>query len=86
LVEDRRVTNAWIRPTKQAAHTQNHAALHESFDGLQKEGVTGLYYIPGDELLGDDSEGSTDSSHPSDLGFVRQAAVFEPVLRKVLRE
>ncbi|HEY3901399.1 MAG TPA: SGNH/GDSL hydrolase family protein [Chthoniobacter sp.] len=84
LVEDRRVTNAWIRPSKQEAHTQNHKALRDSFEALQKEGVTGLYYIPGDDLLGDDSEGSTDSSHPSDLGFVRQAAVFEPVLRKVL--
>jgi hypothetical protein len=84
LVEDRRVTNAWIRPMKQEAHTQNHQALRDSFDALQKEGVKGLYYIPGDDLLGDDSEGSTDSSHPNDLGFVRQAAVFEPVLRKAL--
>jgi hypothetical protein len=84
LVEDRRVTNAWIRPAREKAHDQNHAALRECFDELQKKGVDKLYYIPGDNLLGDDAEGSTDSSHPNDLGFVRQAAAFEPVLRKAL--
>jgi hypothetical protein len=84
LVEDRRNTNSWILPTRDKLHTDNHAALRESFDTLQKEGVTKLYYIPGDALLGDDAEASTDGSHPSDLGFVRQAAIFEPVIRAAL--
>jgi len=84
LVEDRRYGNSWIRPDKQKFHTNNHAALRESFDALQKEGVAKLYYIPGDDLIGDDAEGSTDGSHPNDLGFVRQAAIFEPVLRQAL--
>lgn len=43
-----------------------------------------LYYIPGDNLIGDDGEGSTDGSHPNDLGFVRQTAIFEPILRQAL--
>jgi hypothetical protein len=86
LVEDRRFANTWIRPDRQKFHTENHAALRECFDALQKEGVTKLYYIPGDDLLGDDGDGATDGSHPNDLGFVRQAAVFEPVLRKALGE
>ena len=30
------------------------------------------------------SEGSTDASHASDLGFMRQADIFEPVLRAAL--
>ena len=41
-------------------------------------------YIPGDSLLGDDTEGATDGSHPNDLGFMRQADAFEPVLRQAL--
>ena len=45
---------------------------------------TGLHYILGDGLLGDDAEGSTDGSHPNDLGFMRQAAVFEPILHEAL--
>ncbi len=84
LVEDRRNTNSWILPKRDQHHTDNHAALRECFDALQKQGVTQLYYIRGDDLLGDDAEGATDGSHPSDLGFVRQADVFEPVLRTAL--
>ena len=86
LVEDRRNANSWILPARNQHHTDNHAALRESFDSLQKEGVTKLFYIPGDALIGDDAEGSTDGSHPNDLGFVRQAAIFEPVLREALRK
>jgi lysophospholipase L1-like esterase len=85
LVEDRRNTNSWILPGRAAYHDANHAALQESYATLQAEGVTGLYYIPGDDLLGDDSEGTADGSHPSDLGFMRQAKVFYPVLEEALR-
>lgn len=84
LVEDRRNTNSWILPARDKHHTDNHAALRESFAALQREGVKHLHYIAGDGLLGDDAEGATDGSHPSDLGFVRQADVFEPVLRAAL--
>lgn len=84
LVEDRRNTNSWITPKRQQFHTENHAALRESFEALKKEGVAKLYYIPGDGMLGDDAEGATDGSHPNDLGFMRQAAAFEPVLREAL--
>jgi hypothetical protein len=43
-----------------------------------------LYYLEGDALLGDDTEGATDGSHPNDLGFMRQADAFEPILKKAL--
>jgi GDSL-like Lipase/Acylhydrolase family len=46
--------------------------------------VKNLSYIPGDSLYGTDTEGATDASHASDLGFMRQAEIFEPVLRKAL--
>lgn len=84
LVEDRRYTNDWIRPGQAKFHTDNHAALKSVFEALKQEGVTNLHYIPGDNLLGDDAEGATDASHPSDLGFMRQAAVMEPIIRQAL--
>jgi len=84
LVEDRRFTNSWITPAKAKFHDENHAALREAFAALQKEGIRGLHYIPGDQLLGSDTEGATDASHPNDLGFMRQADVMEPVLRAAL--
>ena len=84
LVEDRRFTNDWITPAKARFHTENHAALKAAFDLLVSEGTSRLFYIPGDTLYGTDGEGATDASHASDLGFMRQADAFEPVLRKAL--
>ncbi|MEI8089413.1 MAG: SGNH/GDSL hydrolase family protein [Opitutaceae bacterium] len=84
LVEDRRYTNSWIQPKRDQDHSDNHAALREAYEKLKAAGVTGLYYIGGDDLLGADSEGATDGSHPNDLGFVRQADVMEPILRAAL--
>ncbi len=84
LVEDRRFSNDWITPAKHQFHTDNHAALKATYETLQKEGVAKLFYIIGDKLYGDDSEGATDASHANDLGFMRQADIFDPVLRKAI--
>ena len=43
-----------------------------------------LYYLEGSHLLGDDGEGTVDGSHPTDLGFARQAAAFAKVLEPIL--
>jgi hypothetical protein len=85
LVEDRRFTNDWITPAKKKFHDDNHAALREVYAELVNDGVKGLHYIPGDALYGTDTEGATDASHASDLGFMRQANVMEPVIRAALR-
>ncbi|WP_395750423.1 SGNH/GDSL hydrolase family protein [Prosthecobacter sp.] len=85
LVEDRRYTNSWITPNKAKFHDDNHAALKAAYEQLKKEKVTNLHYIGGDALYGTDAEGSNDASHGTDLGFLRQAEIFEPVLRKALK-
>jgi hypothetical protein len=84
LVEDRRNTNSWILPERDRHHDANHAALKAAHERLVKEGLKEIYYIEGDRLYGDDTEGATDASHASDLGFMRQADIFEPVLRAAL--
>jgi len=43
-----------------------------------------LAYLPGDKLLGEDGEDTVDSSHPTDLGFLRQAEAFQTVLGPLL--
>jgi hypothetical protein len=86
LVEDRRFTNDWITPANANFHDDNHAALRVAFAALQANGMKNLFYIPGDHLYGDDTEGATDGSHASDLGFMRQADVMEPVLRSALKK
>lgn len=85
LVEDRRFTNNWITPDKFKFHTENHAALKKAYEELTAAGVKKLSYIKGDSLYGDDTEGATDASHASDLGFMRQADIFEPVIREALK-
>lgn len=84
MVEGRTNTNAWILPTKMERHTSSRAVFKNAFKTLLKSGMKDLYYVDGEPLLGDDSEGATDGSHPSDLGFMRQADVLEPVIRKAL--
>jgi len=84
LVEDRRFPNSWLVPDKSKFHDDNHAALRKAYQDLKTAGVKNLYYLGGDELLGDDAEGTTDGSHPNDLGFLREAELFAPLLRKAL--
>ena len=84
LVEDRRFANSWLVPGRAKFHDDNHAALRKAYEQLKASGVKHLHYLSGDDLLGDDAEGTTDASHPNDLGFVRQADAFEPVLRRAL--
>jgi hypothetical protein len=84
LVEDRRFPNAWLIPSKSKFHDENHAALRTAYETLKGEGIASLHYLEGDGLLGDDFEGTTDASHPNDLGFLRQAQSFAPVLRAAI--
>jgi lysophospholipase L1-like esterase len=84
LVEDRSFTNSWILKARRDRHAENRASLIRAFDLLVSSDVKQLYYLEGENLLGDDTEGATDGSHPNDLGFMRQADLFEPVLRKAL--
>ena len=84
LVEDRTYPNAPFLASRQKRHADSRAALKTAYKELTSSGMTRLYYINGEDLLGDDRDDTTDGSHPSDLGFYRQAEAFEPVLRKAL--
>jgi hypothetical protein len=66
-------------------HKAVRAELKAAHDRLKKSGVQDLYYIPGEHLLGDDGEGSVDASHPTDLGYMRQAEIFAQTLGPLLK-
>jgi hypothetical protein len=85
LVEDRHYQNEFLVESRRAHSEANHAALREAYAALQKEKVQHLYYLKAEDLLGQDGEGTVDGSHPTDLGFTRQAAEFERVLRQILK-
>lgn len=84
LVEDRNYTDSFLVAAKRQRNESSQAALRAAYERLLKAGVKGLYYLPADDLLGDDGEGTVDSSHPTDLGFYRQAQAFEKALRPLL--
>jgi hypothetical protein len=85
LVEDRVYANAFLMPNRATFHAANHAALRSAFERLQKSGVKNLYYLPADQLFGDDGEWTVDGSHPNALGFMRQADAFAKVLGPLLQ-
>jgi GDSL-like Lipase/Acylhydrolase family/N-terminus of Esterase_SGNH_hydro-type len=85
LVEDRTLQGAFLTQGQMEwYHLKDRAELKAAFDRLQKNGVKNLFYIPGEHLLGDDGEGTTDGSHPNDIGFLRQAEIFAKVLQPLL--
>jgi len=84
LVEDRSYTDSFLVASKRQRNIDSRIALKAAYERLTKAGTKNLAYLTGEELLGDDGEGTVDSSHPTDLGFVRQADAFEKALRPLL--
>jgi len=85
FVEDRTYQDAHANLGRARRNTENRVALRAAYDALVNQGIQGLAYVDGNALLGDDGEGTVDGSHPTDLGFMRQAGVMEPILRRLLR-
>lgn len=86
LVEDRTYSDAFIVKSKRERNRTSRIEFRRAFERLQKAGVKNLHYLEGDHLLGDDNEGTVDSSHPNDLGFMRQADAFAVALAPLLKQ
>jgi hypothetical protein len=84
LVEDRSYSNASVIPGLRQRNAESRAALRRVLEQLKSQGVTGIHYLAGDKLLGDDGEGTVDGSHPTDLGFARQAEVMRAAIAPLL--
>lgn len=84
LVEDRTYSDAFLNRSKRERNDSSRAAYRAAFERLQEAGVKHLYYLEGEHLLGEDNEGTVDSSHPTDLGFIRQADAFAEALGPIL--
>ena len=85
LVEDRNYGDSFLNDSRRRHNDENHAAMREEFAKMQKERIANLFYLKADLLVGTDGEGLIDGSHPTDLGFLRQATEFQKVLRKILK-
>ncbi len=85
LVESVFYADGFLVGKRKEHYTSSNEALREIFSKLKKSGVKDLHYISGENLIGDDGEGTVDGTHPTDLGFVRMAEKIEPVLRKLVK-
>lgn len=86
LVEDRTYGDAFLIESKAKRSEASRSELRKVYQKLTSEGMTGLSYLPGEKLLGDDGEDTVDSSHPNDLGFMRQAEAMRPVIDAALKQ
>ncbi len=86
LVEDRTYGDASLVTARREENRGNRQALRRNFEQLKSAGDQNLYYLQGSQLLGEDNEGTVDSSHPNDIGFMRQADAMEQVLGRILSQ
>jgi lysophospholipase L1-like esterase len=84
LVENIIYEDAILEQVKRKKVIEKNAALRVAYAELRKQGVKQLYYLKADGILGADGEATVDGTHPNDLGFVRMAEAFEPLLRQLL--
>jgi hypothetical protein len=86
LVEDRTYADSFLIASKRKRNETSRAALKAAYERLRKSSMKDLHYLKGADLLGDDGEGTVDSSHPNDLGFMRQADAHAKVLGPLLKK
>ena len=86
FVEDRTYSDAFMVQSRRQRNTENRLELHKVYSRLKSEGVKHLYYLPGERLLEDDRDNlaTVDGSHPTNLGFLRQADALCEVLKPIL--
>jgi len=84
LVENIRYQAGAILPATKRGYMAKNEALRAVHGELVADGIGGLHYVPGDDLLGHDGEATVDGTHATDVGFLRMSEVLTPVLRSIL--
>jgi hypothetical protein len=84
LAEDPTYSHAAVLPEVRQRTAERRAELRKSYDRLMATGVGQLHYLPGDKLYGDDGEATVDGVHATDLGFLRLADAYQPLLTNIL--
>lgn len=65
---------------------QQNINIKKEIDLLLKNGVKDLYFIDAKNLLGTDHDGTTDGTHPNDIGFTRMIEAWKPEILKILKQ
>lgn len=85
MAESRMYENAFIDLKKKESEINKRNELRKAYETLMQGGITDLHYLIGENQLGTDGEATVDGSHPTDLGFMRQAEFYRPILERLLK-
>lgn len=64
---------------------EKNATLQKIFTDQKKRHDRHIYYVKGDQLIGNDFEGTVDGVHLTDLGFLRMSQNLYPVIHKLIK-
>ncbi len=85
LVENFMYESAFFTPSVKEIALKKQAELKKAYADLQKLGMKNLYYMTGENFIGEDHEGTVDGVHPTDVGMERFAAHILPTLQKLTK-
>ncbi|MCK9412906.1 MAG: SGNH/GDSL hydrolase family protein [Prolixibacteraceae bacterium] len=63
---------------------ERNATLMKIYSGQKGKGDRNIYYLKGDNLIGNDFEGTVDGVHLTDLGFWRMSQNMYPVIKRLI--
>lgn len=78
LLGDRVYGDAAFMPGRAVDFARKNEALTRAVDEAKEAGLEPLHLLIADDWYGEDGEGTTDASHPNDLGAFRMAAQLIP--------
>ncbi len=85
LAEGITYNNAILVESNAIENAHSWKALRNAYENLLNQGLKHLYYQIAEGQLGFDGEGTVDGVHPTDLGFYRQAGVYQLTLENIIK-
>lgn len=84
LAEGVTYNNAFLVEKRRLRNSDCRKALRIAYENLLADGYKNLHYQIAEGQLGFDGEGTVDGTHPTDLGFYRQANTYQLLLENII--
>jgi lysophospholipase L1-like esterase len=85
VVSKIRYAKELVNPNMTKSRRSNLEFMKSLVDRLTKAGDKNIYFMNGEDLLGENwDECTVDGVHPTDLGFMQMATALSPVISKIL--
>ncbi len=86
LAEGVTYDDAFLVEKRRLRNSESRKALRIAYENLLAGGTRNLFYQIAEGQLGFDGEGTVDGTHPTDLGFYRQANTYQLLLEHIIQE